>query len=193
MSRTPNGELRDRILDVALTLLRLHGEDGVTLRAVAKAAGTTTPTVYNRFRDKGELLVALALRQRDRYVERQSGAKSLEAAAAIYLDWASRNPHEYGLIYGLSWFQVFSPETGRPGLRWAQEQFAARYGGYPQEYEEVVTSLWLLLHGAASLLSQNPTHPLAKYVREQCLLSCNRIISSGKFLSKRNQNFAKNV
>ncbi len=191
MPRTPDGQLKDRILDVALTLLRVYGQAGVTLRAVAEAANTTTPTIYKRFRDRNELMIALALRERDRYVERQSRARSLEAAVAGYLDWAIHHPHEYALIYGPYWPKVFSPESGRPGLQWTQEQFAARYGGGPEQYREIVSGLWLLLHGAASLLSQDPANPAAKYVREQCIEACSRIIRNAKSLSKRKSGFSK--
>jgi len=180
-------------LDVALTLLRVHGEAGVTLRAVAEAAGTTTPTVYRRFPDKAALLVALAMRERDRYVERQTQATSLESVASGYLDWAIHHPHEYGLIYGSQWSKVFSEQTGRPGLRWSQQQFAARYGGTPEDYEEIVSGLWLLLHGTASLLIQGKTSPTAKYVREQCLRATERIITNADSLSKRNLKSSKNI
>ncbi len=191
MSRTPDSQLKDRILDVALTLLRLYGEAGVTLRAVAEAANTTTPTIYKRFRDRDELMIALAMRERDRYVELQRHTRTLEAAVAGYLDWAIHHPHEYALIYGRFWPKVFSPKSGRPGLRWTQEQLAARYGGGPEKYQEVVSGLWLLLHGAASLLSQDPANPAAKYVREQCVEACDRIIKNAKSLSNRKSGFSK--
>ncbi len=179
-------------MDVALTLLRVHGEAGVTLRAVAEAANTTTPTVYKRFPDKAALLIALAMRERDRYVARQRQTKSLEDAVSGYLDWAVHHPHEYALIYGPQWPKVFSDETGRPGLRWTQEQFAARYGGKPEDYEEVVSALWLLLHGTASLLVQERNNPTAKYVQQQCLKASDRIIASAGILSKRNSRSSKN-
>ena len=191
MSRIPDSQLKERILDVALTLLRVHGEAGVTLRAVAKAANTTTPTVYKRFRDKAALLLALAMRERDRYVERQSRKTSLESAASGYLDWAIRHPHEYGLIYGSQWPKVFSEKTGRPGLRWTQEQFAARYGGKSEDYEEVVSALWLLLHGTASLLIQDHANTTARYVREKCLKAAEQIIANAGLLSKRRRRSLK--
>jgi AcrR family transcriptional regulator len=176
MSRTPDAQLRERILDVAQGLLRSQGEKGLTLRAVADAAGTTTPTVYKRFPDKAAILVALALRERERYVRRQAKRRTLEGAAAGYLDWAIQHPHEYQLIYGPHWHQVFSEETGRPGRQWAQEKLAARHGGKPADYDLVATALWMLLHGAASLLCQQPTGPTAGQIREQCLAACDRIL-----------------
>ena len=182
MSRTPDGSLRERLLDVALTLLRVQGENGVTMRSVAESAGTTTPTVYNRFRSKDELLLALALRERDRYVERQARRKSLEDAVVGYLDWAVGHPHEYALIYGPKWSLVLSAESGRPGLRWTDEQLAKRHGGEPEQYVGVTSALWLLLHGAAQLLTQQSKGPSAAFVRRHAIAACERIIKNAKNL-----------
>ena len=56
--------LQERILKTAQKLWRTRGESGLTLRAVAREAGTTTPTVYKRFRNKQALRKALAERVR---------------------------------------------------------------------------------------------------------------------------------
>lgn len=182
MSRTADASLQDRILDIALALLRLHGENGVTMRAVAEAADTTTPTLYSRFPNKDALLLALALRERDRYVTSQTRRKSLEDAARGYLDWAAGHPHEYRLIYGTNWPKVLSAESGRPGLRWTQEQFAKRFGGKPEQYETLTNSLWLVLHGASDLLSQKSSGEAVKYVRREALAACDRLIRSAPHL-----------
>jgi AcrR family transcriptional regulator len=178
MSRTADAQLKDRILDVAQGLLRAQGEKGVTLRAVADAAGTTTPTVYKRFEDKAAILVALALRERERYVKRVAQRRTLRSAAEGYLDWAIQHPHEYQLMHGPHWHRVFTEENGRPGREWAQEQLAVRHGGRPEEYALTATTLWLILHGAASMLVQESAGPAAKEIREQCLVACDRVIEN---------------
>jgi AcrR family transcriptional regulator len=182
MARTPDEHLKDRILDVAQGLLRAEGPKGITLRAVADAAGTTTPTVYKRFPDKTAILLALALRARQRYVKRQSQRKSLLSAAEGYLDWAIENPHEYQLVYGPYWTQVFAIEMGRPGLDWTQAKLADLYGGEPQEYELMGIALWMLLHGAASLLSQQPTGKTPAEIRRKCLAACDRLLENPNIL-----------
>jgi AcrR family transcriptional regulator len=178
MSRTQDENLRDRILDVALVLLRLRGEDGVTMRAVAEAAETTTPTLYSRFPNKDALLLALAQRERTRYLEAQSRKRSLEDAARGYLDWELKHPHEYRLIYGSRWFLVLSGASGRPGLKWVQRQFALRFGGKDKDYEYVTSAIWMLLHGAASMLTLQPKGPDADFVRTQCLTACTKMIKA---------------
>ena len=52
--RTP--ELRDKVLDVAVTTLNAHGISGFTTRRVAELAGTSVPAVYELFEDKAGLV-----------------------------------------------------------------------------------------------------------------------------------------
>jgi AcrR family transcriptional regulator len=52
--RTP--ELRDRVLEVAVSVLTEHGISGFTTRRVAELAGTSVPAVYELFDDKAGLV-----------------------------------------------------------------------------------------------------------------------------------------
>jgi AcrR family transcriptional regulator len=55
--RTP--ELRQRVLGAAIELLAREGAGALTARAVAQAAQTSTPAVYELFGDKGGLVRAV--------------------------------------------------------------------------------------------------------------------------------------
>ena len=55
--RTP--ELRDRVLEVAISTLNEDGLSGFTTRRVAEQAGTSVPAVYELFGDKSGLLRAV--------------------------------------------------------------------------------------------------------------------------------------
>ena len=55
--RTP--ELRDRVLQVAISALNEDGLSGFTTRRVAEQAGTSVPAVYELFGDKAGLLRAV--------------------------------------------------------------------------------------------------------------------------------------
>jgi TetR/AcrR family transcriptional regulator, mexJK operon transcriptional repressor len=48
-----------RLLDVAARLFMQHGYEGTSMDAVAEAAGVGKPTLYNRYKDKGELFEAV--------------------------------------------------------------------------------------------------------------------------------------
>mgnify|MGYP005820075213 CR=1 FL=1 len=177
MPRTPDANLRDRILEAAFDLWHKHGEKSLTLRAVAKTAGTTTPTVYKRFTGKDALMLAMARQVRQRFAERLISSGSLEDVPRVYLDLAATSPHEYQLAYGHHWPQLFSLLGDQPGLAWAEKMFAARSGGSPDQYSVIVRGLWMLLHGTASLLSLQPMGEVADRLRQNCLEACDKIIS----------------
>jgi len=59
MPRSPDPALEGRLIAAALRLLDRGGESAITLRAVAKEAGTTTPSIYERFRSREALMMRL--------------------------------------------------------------------------------------------------------------------------------------
>lgn len=144
--------LEERILKAAQRLWSLRGARGLTLRAVAREAGTTTPTVYKRFRNKEALQLALALRFRQQLIEELLSAATLEEVPARYVSFAEEHPNEYQLLWN-NWTDIFHPDLPRPGRSWFMAQLAERFGGYPEEYSRAFYTFFLLAHGAATLLA----------------------------------------
>jgi AcrR family transcriptional regulator len=144
--------LEERILKAAQRLWRTRGEHGLTLRAVAREAGSTTPTVYKRFRNKQALLNTLAERFKAQLNEHLFASKTLEEVCSRYLLFAEAHPHEYQLLWH-SWTDIFHPDRPRPGRAWVLTQFANRFGGRPEDYARAFYAMFLLGHGAATLLS----------------------------------------
>ncbi len=64
MPRKADARLEGRILDAAYHIWSRRGEHALTMRAVAGASGTTTPTLYERFSNKEDLLSLLRRRAR---------------------------------------------------------------------------------------------------------------------------------
>jgi AcrR family transcriptional regulator len=58
--RVPAGVVRDRILTAAFTLVQTGGPDAMRLDAVASGAGISKATLYRHFRNRANLLGALA-------------------------------------------------------------------------------------------------------------------------------------
>jgi AcrR family transcriptional regulator len=139
-------------LAAAQRLCRTRGETGLTLRAVASEAGTSTPTVYKRFRNKEALRKALAERFRSQLNEYLFASKSIEVVCRNYLAYVEEHRHEYQLLLH-SWSDIFHPNLPRPGRAWLMTQFASRFGGAREDYSLCVYALFLLSHGAATLLS----------------------------------------
>ena len=95
MARTADPNLKEAVVDAVLPLLDKHGQSALSMRAVAKAAGTTTPTLYSRFKDQDSLLVAITLRVSQELLTRLLLCKSVKEMARQYLRYVSDYPHRY--------------------------------------------------------------------------------------------------
>ena len=152
MPPTADKNIEERIMKAAQRLWRVRGARGLTLRAVAREAGTTTPTVYKRFRNKQALQIALALRFRQQLNEEVFSATTLEESAERYVRFAEEHPNEYQLLWTI-WTDIFHPDLPRPGRSWFLAKLADRFGGKPEDYGHAFYSFFLLSHGTASLLA----------------------------------------
>jgi AcrR family transcriptional regulator len=59
----PPEQRREHLLDSTLSVILEHGYSGVSIEAVARAAGVTRPVVYDHFPNLGRLLHALVERE----------------------------------------------------------------------------------------------------------------------------------
>lgn len=160
MPRQPDPGLEERILNAAQTLWNRGGEKSLTMRAVARAAGTNTPAVYRRFKDRRDLIRGLLLRGVARLRVHFEAGETLEEMAEAYVDEALRRPHEYELFYAYG--RELSPPRGqgrgrpiresRPNFGFVEAQLAQRLGGTPDDHTRLALALWAMLHGTATLL-----------------------------------------
>ncbi len=66
----PPGQRREQLIDAALGVILEQGYSGISIEAIARAAGVTRPVVYDHFPNLGELLQALIARE-ERYALEQ--------------------------------------------------------------------------------------------------------------------------
>lgn len=184
MPRVADKNLEERILAAAQRLWHERGEKGLTLRAVAVAAGTTTTTVYKRFRDKNALLLALALRVQSKLTAESTSVNTIEECYRRFLTFAERHPREYRLLWGPVWTEVYAPGRPRPIKTWLLEKFAERFGGRPEKYERAYYALFLLVHATANLLSGVPGPRGRREMRENCLEICDALVANIRVLRK---------
>ncbi|HEX4603529.1 MAG TPA: TetR/AcrR family transcriptional regulator [Candidatus Angelobacter sp.] len=167
--------LEERILKTAQRLWKKRGEGGLTLRAVAKAAGTTTPTVYKRFPSKNAILVALTARIRLQLNDELFPARSIEDVFRRFLRFAEDHPHEYTLLFR-SWPDVFHQELPGPGRVWFMSLLANRFGGAPENYDRAFYAFFLLCHGASSMLCIPSEEAARDAIRDNFLAVANTLV-----------------
>jgi AcrR family transcriptional regulator len=100
------GNVRNRLLDAAKTILEREGRDHLQLRSIAALTGVSAPTVYYHYADKRSLLCALArdgfqgLRAALTHAEGgETGGAGLSAVSAAYLGFVVEHPALYRLMY----------------------------------------------------------------------------------------------
>jgi AcrR family transcriptional regulator len=159
MPRHLDPDLEERILNAALKLWRKGAEKTLTMRAVAKAAGTNTPAVYRRFKDRRDILHALLRRLQKDVAEVVRPCQSAEEACERFLEFALSHPHEYELFYEHAYQLPRPPQAGRTALReqrptmaLMEAKLAARLGGSPEDHTRLGLALWAVTHGTAMIL-----------------------------------------
>jgi AcrR family transcriptional regulator len=169
MPREADPQLEGRILNAARKLWDRGGEKSLTMRAVAKSAGTTTPTVYERFHDKREILTALRHQAELALFTRLRPARTPAEACHRYLAFALDQPSTYELLFTGLGSRAWHHEP-RPSFEMMKQSLAARFGGAPEEHVDLALALWALLHGTATLLLASKSDvPLCKQLRHSCL------------------------
>lgn len=160
MPRRPDPDLEGEILDAAQRLWKKKGEKGLTMRAVAQAAGTNTPSVYRRFRDREDILRALLQRIRLEIAAEMEDVATPEEGCGRYLEYALRHPHEYELFFQKEYELFYSAKSMRAGVKPAgrpvrdimRRKIAEKLDGSSADRDHVLVALQMLVHGAAMLL-----------------------------------------
>jgi len=149
--RHPDPALEKRILGAASRLWARGGEKSLTMRAVAKAAGTTTPTVYERYRDREDILRALRLETRRELFAAISRTRTLGEAIERHLQFALEHSYAYEVLFD----GVGKPPSLHepwPSFNLMRERVAHLIGGTPREHNRLMLSIWCLMHGTAMLI-----------------------------------------
>lgn len=166
MPRLPDPELENRILNAAHKLWKRGGDQALTLRSVAREAGTNTPAVYRRFSNRDAIIRALMQRFRFDLAALLGEASSPEDGCERYLEYALSHAHEYELFFHYNYQLDHSPQARRAGInvrRPARDAFqsklAQKLGGSSADHEALMISLWMMAHGAAMLLLSKSIEP----------------------------------
>jgi AcrR family transcriptional regulator len=177
--RTPSARVAPELLDAAERVLAVDGMRGLTVRAVAAAAGIAPMSVYNQFGGKPGLLAALLLRGLDRLEaaieagQEADGLARLRHCCLRYREFALANPELYAVVFvGTSPGQGESARVRQQAGRCLRllartvELAAAADALAVRDASEAAQQIWCALHGAVAFelsgLAQTPD-PAAAY------------------------------
>mgnify|MGYP000162100728 CR=1 FL=1 len=98
--RYHHGDLRQALLDAAMTLIDIRGREALTLREAARRAGVSEAAPYRHFANLDELLGAVALEGFEMLISDLETAGRPRAIRAAYLAFATDFPGRYQLMFG---------------------------------------------------------------------------------------------
>jgi AcrR family transcriptional regulator len=173
--RLPKGQghlLKDEILMATAALLHETGDaEAVSIRAVAQRVGRTTPSIYEHFQDRHELLQSAALWVLNRMAADVSRKLAHEAdfrvrlrlRAHAYVAFAKEHREPYRLL-----FMDRRPRSmldidqllDTAGMRAVIEDLQMAHAQGRVAFDDlhlVALTLWTSLHGIASLWVAHPT------------------------------------
>ena len=176
MPRKRDTRTEGRILEAAYRLWRRGGERALTMRAVARAAKTTTPTLYARFRDKTCLLELVRAQARENCVRYLEAAVTPVETCRRMLEFAQDHPNEYRLLTA-DWAVRLSRQERKPAFELIKRRLAEELGGAPEQYTQLGIALGQILHGAACMiLGKAVPETMAKELIVVCMHSCGALI-----------------
>lgn len=169
MPRQPDPQVEQRILDAACRLWSRGGEKTLTMRGIAKAAGTTTPTVYERYQDREDILRAVRMQTRSELLAAVSPTRSMAQACKKYLEFAMEHTHAYEVLFD-GFAEPPSLHEPWPTFNLMRLRVTQRLGGAPRKHTRLMLSLWSLMHGTAMLMIRGGvSEPLRAQMIHACL------------------------
>ncbi len=168
-----HGDLSRALVQAGRRVLEAEGPAGLSLRAVAREAGVSPAAPYHHFKDKGELLDAVA---QEGWMELGSAVAKARLACpdageamtnigVAYVCFARENPALYRVMYDsacdretLGDHAGKSPDSGWHHVR--EAIIAAGVDPDERELELTTISAWCVAHGVAEMVAFKEFEPL---------------------------------
>ncbi len=173
-TQNPRGEgawLRNDLLEAALHVVDREGAGALALRAVAREAGVTAPSIYRHFTNLNALVTAVVAACFGELAEQICRGRDAEQGAVDrllgccrgYLRYAAQHPHRYAALFGRTTASADSdgPVTGELAFDLLVDAVDAvsAVDGVTTSTRDVATTIWVGLDGYANLRVLRPRFP----------------------------------
>jgi AcrR family transcriptional regulator len=167
-----HGDLRRALVEAGRRLLEAEGGADLSLRAVAREAGVSPAAPYHHFRDKSELLDALAFEGWDQLAEQMRAALAeaapgrdrLVTLGVAYVRFSRMNPAIYRVMFNCSQSHESMPEKLRDeGAYRLVCDTLVESGIDPRDevgLELAAVAIWCAAHGVAEMVGFKEFEPL---------------------------------
>lgn len=165
-----HGDLSRALVEAARRILEAEGPAALSLRAVAREAGVSPAAPYHHFKDKCELIDAVAQQGWQALGEsiaeaRRNAPSPREALSEIgvaYVLFARANPALYRVMYDGIRDQEAMPEHKDSGYSEVEEAIVEA-GGNPDDtlaLDVATVAAWCAAHGVAEMVGLKQFEPL---------------------------------
>lgn len=169
-----HGDLRRALLHAAEAVLEREGPSALSLRAVAREAGVSPAAPYHHFKDKSELLNAVAMEGFSQLhdamaaaIKDQPAEEKRLAIGVAYVEFAQANPALYRVMYDCARNGEALPEDTHAndamgGYNLVKNTINEVAGGQLNELDLELTCIasWCAVHGLAEMCKFHKFNPL---------------------------------
>lgn len=168
-----HGDVKNALISAGIDIITEDGIKNLSIRNAAKKIGVSHTAPYRHFKNKEELLVAIAIKGFDILVQDMDKALSkvnpsdlsaLVEAGRAYIQFAVSNSNYYRIMFG----DTIRNKTGYPDFFKVYDRSFRKLihiietGGHKQstdktDLEITAIAVWSLLHGYCSLVLDNDT------------------------------------
>lgn len=170
-------QVRQEILDAARELFIKEGYENVSMRKIAEKIEYSPTTIYLYFEDKAELVHSLCEEAFVKLMEMfetlggdlSDPVDALRKCGRAYIEFGLRYPNDYKVTFMMNLRPDKAPEeylregsTGMQAygyLRKIVEECVRRGSFRDTDVEAATQTVWLVVHGATSLLIAHPNFP----------------------------------
>ena len=158
-----HGELRSALIEAALEILEVGGMEGLSLRVLARATGVTAAAPYSHFRDKDDLLAAvaetgfqrLAIQMAEEATGQNGVQARIEKLMSAYVRFAVANKKLFQLMFSreLAVMKDYPTLAMTAGKSYSliSAALAARSAS-AEDTRFLTVSIWSLCHGLTTLI-----------------------------------------
>ena len=172
--RRQRSELREQVLAAARAIMAADGPDNLSMRKLAQHLDCAPMSLYSYFRDKHDILLALANQSFEALARRLAAEKAslpLDALRKLYLAYARlglERPDDYRIIFMTP--EAQPPREGKnpddiyrenPAFAVSLDRVTVciEAGALQGDAHAIATLLWTTVHGAVSAILAFPAFP----------------------------------